>query len=617
MINKHNQYSQDELKTQKKLFRTRIYVALFLVIVLFVALLSRMFFLQISSYQQYRDMSDGNRVSIRPTSPSRGKIYDRNNKILADNHPVFVLAFTKNDLKNSTETIQKLQQTLPNIPEKTLQAFEKKLKYANKYKPLTLPYSLSEKEAAIFSVNSYKLPGINLTAKLKRHYPYGKIAAHALGYVGKINQKEYENIDAKGYQGIDVIGKLGIEKQYEDLLHGKAGVQQIETNARGKVIRKLETQPATPGKDIQITIDIELQQYIEERLAGKKAAIIVTEPNSGEIIAYVSSPGYDPNLFIDGISQKNYSKLLNNPAKPLINRILNGQYPPASTVKPFIGLAALENRTIPFYKEIDDPGYFEFAGHKYRDWKKTGHGKVDMSSAIEESCDTYFYQLGLKMGIKAIHDYLNPFGFGEKTGIDLLGESKGILPSKEWKRATRNKAWFKGETIIVAIGQGYFLTTPLQLVKATSILANRGKSITPHLLKNKTTTTEITEAQIPIKNIRNWNRIINSMEKVMIGKHGTARVYGHKLKYSMAGKTGTSQVFSLGKEESYDKETIKQNLRDHSLFIGFSPIKDPQIAITVIIENATIKAASIAVEIANFYLEKQTSKPTKKKSNEN
>lgn len=611
MINKHSQYSQDELKTQKKLFRTRIYVALFLVITLFLTLLARMSFLQINSYQQYRAMSDGNRVSIRPTTPSRGKIYDRNNRILADNRPVFVLAFIKKDLKNTTETIQKLRQILPNISLTTLNSFEKKLKYANKYKPLILPYSLSEKEAATFSVNSYKLPGINLTAKQKRHYPYGKIAVHALGYVGRINQKESKHIDSKAYQGIDVIGKLGVEKQYEYLLHGKAGVQQIETNARGKVIRKLETLPSTPGKDIQITIDIELQQFIENYLADKKAAIIITEPNSGEIIAYVSSPGYDPNLFIDGISQKNYSKLLNNPAKPLINRILNGQYPPASTVKPFIGLAALENRTIPFYKEIDDPGYFEFAGHKYRDWKKGGHGKVDMASAIEESCDTYFYQLGLKMGIKAIHDYLSPFGFGEKTGIDLLGESKGILPSKEWKRATKNKSWFKGETIIAAIGQGYFLTTPLQLVKATSILANRGKSITPHLLKNKTTTTEITEKQIPIKNIRNWNRIINSMEKVMIGKHGTARAYGHKLKYSMAGKTGTSQVFSLGKEESYNKETVRQNLRDHSLFIGFSPIKNPKIAITVIIENATIKAASVAVEIANFYLNKSAKKLTK------
>lgn len=602
MLHQHRQASQQEFHIQKKLFQSRLLYALLLVLILFSILFGRMIYLQITSFQQYQSLSDGNRISLFATTPTRGKIYDRNNVLMADNRPIFVLSFVKKDLIDRQKTFKSLKKILPKIPERTIAKFIKKIKYVNKYKPIQLPYSLTEKEAAIFSINSYKLPGINLKATQKRIYPFGKLAAHALGYVGRINQQEYKRLNKKDYQGIDVIGKLGIEKQYENLLHGSSGIQQVETNARGKIIRKLDTSPAMPGKDIQLTIDIKLQQFIENYLAGKRAAVIVTEPSSGEILAYVSSPGYDPNLFIDGISQKNYSKLLKNPARPLINRVLNGQYPPASTIKPFVGLAALEKSLIPFYKKIKDPGYFEFMGHKYRDWKKWGHGEVNMSSAIEESCDTYFYKLALKLGIQNIHDYLYPFGFGHKTGIDLRGESIGILPSKQWKRAVKHKAWFKGETIIAAIGQGYFLATPLQLIKATSTLANRGKSITPHLLKGGITGQG---TQIPIKHIRNWNRIISSMKKVMVGKKGTARTYGARLKYSMAGKTGTSQVFSIGKEESYDAENVKNSLRDHSLFIGFSPIKKPKIAVTIIIENATIKAASLAVDIVNYYLDKQ------------
>ena len=602
MSYQHRQFAQDELIKQKKLFRSRLYIALLLVVVLFLTLLGRMAYLQIVNFKQYQSLSDGNRISIRPTPAPRGKIYDRNHVIIAESRPVFVLSFVKNEVKNMTKTLSLLHTILPNISKKTLAKFKKKIKYANKFRPFYLAYSLSEQEAATFSVNSYRLAGVNLTAKQKRHYPYRSVAAHALGYVGKINPEELKTLNQQQYRGIDVIGKLGIEKKYENLLHGIAGVQQVETNARGKIIRRLETTPAVAGKDIQLTLDIELQKFIETYLNGRKAAIVITEPSSGEILAYVSSPGYDPNLFIDGISQKNYKQLLKNPARPLINRVLNGQYPPASTIKPFIGLGALENRTISYYKEIYDPGYFEFATHKYRDWKKWGHGNVDMQSAIEESCDTYFYQLGLKMGIQMIHDYLQPFGFGEKTNIDLLGESSGILPSKQWKQKTKNKPWYQGETIIAAIGQGFFLTTPLQLAKATSILANRGKSVNLHLLKNKTNKAS---KQIPIKNIRNWDRIIHSMEKVMVGHRGTAKKYGARLNYKMAGKTGTSQVYSIGQEEEYDAKNIKKSLRDHSLFIGFSPIKNPKIAISVIIENADVKAAAVAVDIVNFYHDSQ------------
>jgi len=603
---KHRQQSFDDQHQQKRLFRSRLYFALGFVFILFLILLSRMAYLQWVNFQHYHAMAEGNRISIEAIPPVRGKIYDRNNIIIAENRPVFVLEFVRNNIKDMDSSLFHLKNTLPNISDKTLEEFFKRLKITNRYKLIHLPYFLSEEEAAIFSVNSHKFPGINLTAKLKRHYPFGKSAVHALGYVGKINQKELARIDTAKYRATNVIGKLGIEKQYEHLLHGTPGVQQIETNARGRIIRKLETQPAIAGKDIQLTLDMELQQYIEQYLTKHRAAVIVTEPSSGEILAFVSTPGYDPNLFVDGISHENYQALLNDPYLPLINRPLNGLYPPASTVKPFIGLAALEHNIISFEKTIFDPGYFEFKNHRYRNWKKDGHGIVDMSSSIVQSCDTYFYKLGLDMGVNLIHDYLKPFGFGQKTGIDLAGESKGILPSKKWKRETKGKPWFQGETIITSIGQGFFLSTPIQLAKATSILANRGKVITPHLLKNPVLAKNhgIEQNQIPIKDINNWNKIITSMEKVMVDKRGTARAAGKRLTTPMAGKTGTAQVFSIGQDEVYDEENVRKDLRNHSLFIGFSPIKNPKIAITIIIENATIRAAPVAVDISNFYFEK-------------
>lgn len=598
---KHRYQTEAEIQQQKSLFRSRIYFAFAFVLVFFLILFGRMTYLQWTNFSHYHSMAEGNRVSVEPIPPVRGKIYDRNHIVLADNKPVFVLKFSKDKIESLNKTLFHLKSTLPEIPEKTLNKFFKKLKVVSKHRSVYLPYTLSEKEAAQFAVNSYKLPGVTLTAKLKRSYPFENSAVHAIGYVGKINQREAEKLDSKRYQGTDVIGKLGVERYYENQLHGEPGVQQIETNARGRIIQKLETLPAKPGQDIQLTIDIRLQQYIEKLLVGKKAAVVVTEPETGEILAYVSSPGYDPNLFVDGISHKNYNALLNNPQKPLINRVINGQYPPGSTVKPFVALSAIENKIISPNKTIWDPGYFEFADHRYRDWKREGHGKVDMDKAIAASCDTYFYILALDMGIKMIHDDLYPFGFGHKTQIDLHGESSGILPSKEWKQATHGKPWFKGETVIAAIGQGYFLATPIQLAKAVSIIANRGKIIQPHLLKGKDIGLQ---EQIAIKKIRNWQKVIQSMVNVMHGKDGTARYYTRKLPFRMAGKTGTAQVFSLGDAE-YDEENIEKNLRDHSLFIGFAPVEKPQIAISVIIENATVKAAPVAVDIAKYYLTQQ------------
>ncbi|BBN60256.1 penicillin-binding protein 2 [Hydrogenovibrio marinus] len=595
---RNNYQSENEVNQQKLLFRGRLYFALGFVIVFFLVLFGRMSYLQWLNYDHYHAMSEGNRISVEALPPVRGKIYDRNNVLLADNQPVFALKFSKDKIDNIDATINLLKKLLPDIPDSKLEKFYNRLKVASKYRPIYLPYSLSESEASVFAANSYQFSGVTLTGKLKRIYPFGPVAVHAIGYVGKINPAEVKTLNESDYQGTDVIGKTGVERTYESVLHGKPGLQQVETNARGKVIRKLETEPATPGKDIQLTIDIRLQKFIEEYLGNKKAAVVVIEPKTGEILAYVSSPGYDPNLFVDGISSKNYSALLHNPYRPLINRVINGQYPPGSTIKPFVALSAIENGVISPYTKISDPGYFDFKNHRYRDWKRGGHGLVDMNKAITESCDTYFYELSLKMGIQMIHDDLYPFGFGHTTGIDLHGESSGILPSKEWKRETKNKPWFKGETIIAAIGQGYFLATPIQLAKAVAIMANRGKIITPHLLKGKDIEPQ---PQISIEKISNWEKVIKGMMNVMSSYHGTAYRYAKDLPFTIAGKTGTAQVFSLG-DEDYDEENIKKTLRDHSLFIGFAPVKKPKIAISVIIENSSVKAAPVAVDIARYYL---------------
>lgn len=595
---KHRYQTEGEIFFQKQLFKNRIYFALALCIFFLMILLGRMTYLQWVGYNHYQSMAEGNRVSVEPIPPVRGRIYDRNHVLLADNQPIFTLKFSKDKMENLNKSFMDLQALLPNLNPKKLSEFYEKLNVSSRYRQLYLPYTLSEEEAARFAAQSYQFPGMTLIAKLKRIYPFQDSAVHVLGYVARINQGEYEQVNQSNYAGTDVIGKLGIEKYYENRLHGTPGIQQIETNARGRVIRKLETIPSIPGEDIQLTLDIRLQRYIETFLDGKKAAVVVTDPNTGDILAFVSSPTYDPNLFVDGISQKNYQALLNNPKRPLINRVINGQYPPGSTVKPFMALAAIENKIISPNTQIYDPGYLEYQDHRYRDWKREGHGLVDMHRAIVESCDTYFYKLSLDMGIDLIHKSLTPFGFGQQTQIDLQNESTGILPSRSWKRAVKNDNWYNGETIITSIGQGFFLATPLQLAKATSILANRGEIIQPRLLKSAAST--VTQ-KIRIESSKNWDKVIQAMEDTLHTVHGTAFRYARGLPFKMAGKTGTAQVFSLNEGE-YNADEITKNLRDHSLFIGFAPVDEPKIAISVIIENSTAKATPVAIDIAKYYL---------------
>lgn len=600
----HLDFNSDaESQNMKQLFRGRILFAFGVVILLFSVLIGRMAYLQWFDFERYHLLAEDNRISVETLPPTRGKIYDRNQILLADNQPVFTLKMTREKMDNLDEVEQQIAELLPGFDEQRREDFFKKLRKTSRSRSLLLPYSLSEDEAARFAVRSHLIPGVSLTARLKRTYPLGATGVHALGYVGRINSKELSKLDESEYRGTEVIGKSGIEKSYEKRLHGLPGIQQVETNARGRVLRKLETIPAVPGEDIQLTIDIGLQQFAESQFnEHKRGSIIAIDPQNGEILAYVSMPTFDPNLFVDGIDQKSYTGLLKNPHKPFINRGINGKYPPGSTIKPFVALGAIENNIISPNKKIYDPGYFEYKNHRYRDWKRTGHGLVDMHDAIVQSCDTYFYELSLDMGIDTIHDALSPFGFGQKTGIDIPGESKGILPSQEWKRETKGLPWYRGETIISSIGQGYNLTTPLQLAKATAILANGGKIIQPHLVRDAE---RPPLEQIEIKNSQNWNRVITAMRDVMHGARGTARRHGIGLPFKMAGKTGTAQVFSLN-EADYEEENIDKRLHDHSLFIGFAPVENPKIAVAVIVENGgsgSRTAAPMAVNVMKKYLQ--------------
>ncbi|WP_019894386.1 penicillin-binding protein 2 [Hydrogenovibrio halophilus] len=591
--------TDNERKQQRRLFRNRVYVAFSLALLFFILLLVRMTYLQWVNYNQYHSLAEGNRISVEAIPPVRGRIYDRNHILLADNRPVFALKFDKTKIADIQTTLSELGTVLPDLPESRLARFAERYQKASKHRPIFLSYTLSESEASQFAVHNFRFPGISLVSKLQRTYPHGEAAVHALGYVGRINRKELSSVEPSRYAGTDSIGKLGIEKQYESVLHGYPGVQQVETNANGRILRKLETTPPIQGKDIQLTLDIRLQLFIEELLAGQKGSAVVTNPNNGEILAYVSLPGYDPNHFVDGISQSRYRGLLSDLNRPLINRVVNGQYPPGSTVKPFVALGAIEQNIISPTKKIFDPGYMEFKGHRYRDWKREGHGLVDMHDSVVQSCDTYFYELSLDMGIDAIHDQLYPFGFGHKTGIDLPQESIGILPSKAWKQAAKGESWYTGETVIAVIGQGYFLATPIQMAKAISTLANYGEIVQPHL---NMAAPNIEKQQIPIQKIDNWDRVMASMRDVLASPRGTAWRYARDIAFPMAGKTGTSQVFSLGKDEEYIEEELSVHLLDHSLFVGFAPVDNPEITVTVVIENAQVKAADVAVKIADYYM---------------
>ncbi len=601
---------------ETRLFTTRAVFALLLTIVLMFVLLGRLVDLQILEHESYKVLSDRNRIHIRPITPTRGLIYDRNGVLLAQNLPSFSLDIVPEKIEDMDSTINELAE-LVTISEDDIKAFKVRLKKTSRrHKPVSLRSRLSDEEIARFAVNRHRFTGVDTVARLYRHYPQGSLGAHALGYVGRINEQELQRIDPTNYEGTNYIGKTGLEKFYEDLLHGEVGIEQIETNSQGRTLRSLGSTPPIPGLNLHLGLDIELQRIAENAFGKNNGALVAIDPLDGNVLALVSMPTFDPNLFVGGIDSKTYKALQDSRDQPLFNRALRGRYPPGSTIKPFYGLAGLEYGLIHPGVSTICPGWYMLDGddRKYRDWKKRGHGPVDLSQAIVESCDVYFYDLALTLGIDRLSQFMEPFGFNDLTGIDTSGELAGLMPSREWKRKARHEPWYPGETLITGIGQGFSLTTPLQLASATAALSLYGQQLRPRLVaatedpdsNERVWLPAIPNVAVPIINISNWEYIIRAMTKVVHSPKGTARRISRGVKYKIAGKTGTAQVFGIKQDEEYVAEDIEKHLRDHALFVGFAPVDNPRIAIAIVVENGGsggAVAAPIARKIMDHYLE--------------
>jgi len=598
---------------ERRLFQRRALVMLALVLLVLGGLLGRMYQLQVVEHDVYTTLSDKNRVQVQSVPPPRGLIYDRNNVLLAENRPVFSITVVPERVDDMEATLAGLQDMVT-ISEEDLKRFRRRLEeYRRPYEAIPLLYNLTEEEIAKVSVRRHEFPGVEVEAELVRHYPYGDLTAHVLGYVGRINREELQRIDPVNYDGTNYIGKSGIERFYEDVLHGEVGYQHVETNARGRILRVLERENPVPGEDLQLHLDLRLQRKAHELLQGQRGTIIAIEPSTGGILALASVPSFDANQFVTGIGTKAYRELSTSVDKPLFNRALRGQYPPGSTIKPMMAVAALDSNVATRDTKIYDPGYFQLneEGRRWRDWKRYGHGWVDLKEAVAESCDVFFYEMGVKMGVDTMHRYLSAFGFGEDAALDVAGALEGILPSREWKRAHRDEPWYPGDSVNMSIGQGFFLATPLQLATATALIANRGEWVEPRLLKDipgehsaEEFLPEQTHKPLDLENPDDWEYVVDAMEEVMHGRHGTARRAGDDASYRMAGKTGTAQVFSLEGAE-YDADEIRERLRDHALFVGFAPTEDPKIAVAVIVENGgsgSAVAAPVARELFDAWL---------------
>jgi penicillin-binding protein 2 len=596
---------------ESRLFMQRSIQALIFAALLIGILVGRLIYLQVLAHEHFITLSDDNRIKILPLPPNRGLIFDRNGLILADNLPSYRLEITAEQARDIPDTLDRLA-ALVNIRDVDRKRFNNLRMRTPAFKPVPLRFHLSDEEVARFAVNRHKFPGVDIVAGLSRHYPHGTLASHALGYVGRVDEHDLQRIDASNYSGTTHIGKVGIERTYEDTLHGTVGFSQVETNAEGRVLRTLVRTPPVPGDNLYLTLDAELQNVAEQAFGDNAGAAVVIDVNNGDVLAFVSQPTYDPNLFVNGIDTETYHALNTDRQRPLFNRTLRGQYPPGSTIKPFVGLGGLEQGITSPHAHTYCPGYFRLPGksRKYRDWKRVGHGTVDLHSAIAQSCDVYFYDLAMSMGIDRLHDFLALFGFGKRTGIDISGELNGLLPSREWKRAARNEPWFPGETLITGIGQGFVLTTPVQLATATAALASYGRRIKPHIVAStqryddfELTPLAVENAlTIPIQDEHNWADVIAAMRAVVQGKRGTARRISQDAEYEIAGKTGTAQVFGLKEEEKYDAEKLAKKLHDHSLFIAFAPVQEPRVAIAVVVEHGG-SGSAVAAPIARIILD--------------
>jgi len=603
---------KDHLR-ESRIFLRRAIVAFLVMLFLLGLLMLRLFKLQVLDHDHYTTRSRENRVKLVPLPPGRGLIYDRNGVQLAQNLPAFNLEVTPAQVPELAAGIEAMK-SLISISNTDLKRFWRLKQQYRRFEKVPLRLRLTEEEVARFAVNRHRFPGFDVEASMVREYPLASHTAHVVGYVARISEQELQEIDTSNYSGTTHIGKNGIEKYYEDALHGRVGWQEVEVNAQGRLLRVLESQPPTSGRDLLLFLDVELQQEAAAALGDYNGAVVAIDPNTGGVLAMVSKPSFDPNPFVEGISVEDYAALQSAEDKPLYNRVLRGQYPPGSTVKPFMALAGLDAGVISAAQHKYCPGYYQLPGqeHKYRDWRKGGHGSVNMQEAIIQSCDVYFYDLAKNLGIDGVHGFLTKFGFGRRSGVDVSGELPGLLPSPEWKLRHRKSAWYPGETLITGIGQGYFLATPLQLASATATLAARGKHIEPRVVRAvhepgpdgelKLTASKITSIG-PIAT-NHWERVIDAMVGVVESERGTAKRIRTSA-YRIAGKTGTAQVFSVGQDEKYDEDRIDFKMRDHALFVAFAPVDAPEIAVAVLVEHGGhggAVAAPIARRVMDKYL---------------
>ena len=597
-------------------FRFRIAFAAGTVLLCFLVLIGRFVYLQIVQHDYYVTRAEDNRISLVPIPPNRGVVTDRNGTILARNYSAFTLEITPSKVDDLEATIDGLSKIIE-IQAKDRRRFRKLMEESKSFESLPIRTRLNDKDVARFAANRYRFPGVEVKARLFRQYPLGPLASHALGYINRINKSDLADIEKNeqeaNYKGTDHIGKTGLEKSYEFQLHGETGYEEVEIDAGGRAVRSLSRTPPVSGNNLTLTLDVKLQEIAEKAFGERRGALVAIEPSTGGILALVSVPTFDPNLFVDGIRTDDWEQLNNSPDRPMINRALNGAYPPGSTFKPFMALAALETGKRTANQTISDPGFFNFGGHTFRDDKKGGHGMVDMYKSIVQSCDTYYYMLANDLGIDAIARFMGPLGLGSKTGIDIDGESEGVLPSPEWKKRRfkrpEQQKWFAGETISIGIGQGYNAYTPIQLAQATATLANNGVMYRPHLVKYITDTKTGEKTMVEPKPLRAlpWKQQnIDTIKKAMVGvnKEGTGARAFAGAEYSSGGKTGTAQVFSL-KGGEYKAGKLKQELRDHALFIAFAPVDEPKIALAVLVENGGFgaqSAAPIARMVFDYYL---------------
>lgn len=595
-------------ESQHQRFRLNLLIAI--LIILSLILILRLAFLQISEFKRYQTLSLKNQMSVIPIAPPRGVILDRNGVLLAENIPVYVLEITPERVKDMKQTLTKLRELIPSITDEDIDNFNKTRLQNRFFVPIPIKLKLSQEEVATFASNQYHFPGVSIKARLMRHYPLGEITAHALGYVGRINIQELKQVDSTNYRATNFIGKAGVEKYYEDILHGKVGYQMVETDVSGRTLRIINKVNPHSGAKLYLSIDARLQEAAYNALKDKRGAVVVINSRNGEVLTMVSSPSFDPNIFVSGVSKADYKVLSNALQRPLFNRAVRGVYPPASTIKPFVGLAGLDKGFITTTTEIYDPGKYKLptSSHVYRDWKKTGHGVINFKRAITVSCDTFFYQLGNKMGISNIEDMLVKFGLGQLTHVDLHEEANGVIPSARWKRQTKGVSWYPGDTLISAIGQGFMLATPLQMANATASLSQHGQRFRPHLLiKTVNSDTNETEEYKPfeeypvsLRDEANWDIVIDAMHSVLTSNEGTGYRFGRNPPYPVAGKTGTAQVYSGRQYEKAKYEDIPEHLRDNSLFIAFTPVEKPEIAIAVVVENDTI-ASTVARKVLDTY----------------